>query len=228
MGRRLFRTLPEDVHDRQPLHGGGGRLTLVADVRLDNREELGSDLGITAGAAERLSDAAILLSALERWGGALDRLVGEFAFALWDAGTETLLLARDFASRRPLYFHRGDGFFAFASMPKGLHALPDIPYAPDEEAVAEFVALLPTDGARSFFKDIIPVPAAHVVTVTRAGISKRRYWNPTPPRSAMAAALRISSRGCATISTRPRRRACAAPTAGPSPPISAQVMTAAR
>jgi asparagine synthase (glutamine-hydrolysing) len=150
MGRRLFRTLPEDVHDRQPLHGGGGRLTLVADVRLDNREELGSDLGITAGAAERLSDAAILLSALERWGGALDRLVGEFAFALWDAGTETLLLARDFASRRPLYFHRGDGFFAFASMPKGLHALPDIPYAPDEEAVAEFVALLrPTARAAS-------------------------------------------------------------------------------
>ena len=40
MGRRLFRTLPEDVHDRQPLQSRDGRLKLVADVRLDNRDEL--------------------------------------------------------------------------------------------------------------------------------------------------------------------------------------------
>ena len=40
MGRRLFRTLPEDIHDRQPLHDAAGRFTLVADVRLDNRDEL--------------------------------------------------------------------------------------------------------------------------------------------------------------------------------------------
>ncbi len=38
MGRRLFRTLPEDANDRQPLQGRDGRLVLVADVRLDNRD----------------------------------------------------------------------------------------------------------------------------------------------------------------------------------------------
>ena len=46
MGRRLYRTLPEDVHDRQPLHDAAERFSLVADVRLDNRDELAA-LGFT-------------------------------------------------------------------------------------------------------------------------------------------------------------------------------------
>jgi asparagine synthase (glutamine-hydrolysing) len=129
MGRRLFRTLPEDVHDRQPLQSRDGRLVLVADVRLDNRDELMTLLGLSSAAAQPLCDAAVLLESLGRWGaGALDRLVGDFAFALWDAPAQKLLLARDFLGQRPLHYHRGRGFVAFASMPKGLHALAEIPY----------------------------------------------------------------------------------------------------
>jgi asparagine synthase (glutamine-hydrolysing) len=183
MGRRLFRLLPEDVRDRQPLHSRDGRLTLVADVRLDNRDELIALLGLSPADARQLCDAAILLESLERWEqGALDRLVGEFAFVLWDAKAQTLFLARDFLGQRPLHYHRGRGFFAFASMPKGLHALAEVPYAPDEESVAELVTLMPQWGPRSFFKDISRVEAAHVVTVTRGGLSSRRYWNPQRPK----------------------------------------------
>jgi len=181
MGRRLFRTVPEDRFDRQPLHGAHGRLTLVADVRLDNREELGAALRLAAAEAAGLCDAALLLKALERWEeGALDRLVGDFAFALWNAADRRLMLARDFVGQRPLHYHRAAGFFAFATMPKGLHALPEIPYEADEQAMAEFVALLPEGDGRSFFKDVAVVPPAHLVTVTREGIEARRYWNPDP------------------------------------------------
>lgn len=177
LGRCLHRTLPEDSFDRQPLHGAGGRLTLVADVRLDNRDELADALRIANAA--RASDAAILLASLERWGeGALDRVAGDFAFALWDAERRTLTLARDFLGQRPLHYHRGKAFFAFASMPKGLHALPDIAYAPDEQAVAEFVTLLPAVGSRSFFEGIERVEPGHVATVTASGIATRRYWQP--------------------------------------------------
>lgn len=179
MGRRLFCALPEDIHDRQPLQTRDGRLTLVADVRLDNRDELVTQLGLPAGDAARLCDAAVLLASLERWGEhALDRIVGDFAFALWDAPAQKLLLARDFLGQRPLHYHRGRGFFAFASMPKGLHALPEIPYAADEQAVAELVTLMPQWGPRSFFKSIERVEAGHLVTVTRERLSCRRYWQP--------------------------------------------------
>ena len=188
MGRRLFRTLPEDIHDRQPLQSHDGRLTLVADVRLDNRGELEGALGITHERARQLCDAAVLLECLHHLGEeALDRIVGDFAFALWDASTQKLLLARDMRGTRPLHFHRERGFFAFASMAKGLHALPDVPNAPDEQMVAEFLALMPQHDTRSFFKDISRVQPGHMVTVTRDGLSVRRFWN---PRRGSAARLR--------------------------------------
>jgi asparagine synthase (glutamine-hydrolysing) len=187
MGRRLFRTLPEDAHDCQPLHSRDGRLTLVADVRLDNREELIAALGLAAGDAAQLCDAAVLLASLERWNeAALDRVVGDFAFALWDAGAQKLILARDFLGQRPLHYHHGRDFFAFASMPKGLHALAEVPYGPDEQTMAEFVTLMPQSGTRSFFKDISRVEPAHIVTVTRDGVSFRRYWQPQRPRAGQA------------------------------------------
>jgi asparagine synthase (glutamine-hydrolysing) len=189
MGRRLFRTLPEDAYDRQPLQSRDGRLTLVADVRLDNRDDLIGDVGLSANEAAQECDAAILLASLERWGeGALDRLVGDFAFALWDASAQKLLLARDFLGQRPLHYHRGKGFFAFASMPKGLHALPEIPYGPDEQAMAELVTLMPQAGTRSFFKDIARVEAAHIVTARPDGVSSRRYWQPQRPAAGQTAA----------------------------------------
>lgn len=182
MGRRLYRTLPEDTYDRQPLRSRDGRLVLAADVRLDNRDELTAALGMSAQEARQLCDAAILLACLERWDeAALDRLVGDFAFALWDAQARKLILARDFLGARPLHYHRGRGFFAFASMPKGLHALPEIPREPDDQMVAEFTTLMPRGGSRSFFKGIERVEPATVVTVTRDGVSSRRYWQPRRP-----------------------------------------------
>src|SRR5688572_30665233 len=57
LGRRLFRTLPEDAFDNQPLHSADGRRVLVADVRLDNRAELAAAVGLSAAVAARNCDA---------------------------------------------------------------------------------------------------------------------------------------------------------------------------
>src|SRR3569832_1170524 len=96
LGRRLYRILPEDINDEQPLTGGDGRIVLVADVRLDNREELEGALGIAPAAARGRADSAILLAAWERWGeAALERFVGEYAFVQWDAKEQCLLLVSD-------------------------------------------------------------------------------------------------------------------------------------
>lgn len=182
LGRRLFRTLPEDAHDRQPLQSRDGRLTLVADVRLDNRDELISANGLLAAEARELCDTAILLTSLERWGeGALERLIGDFAFALWDAPAQKLLLARDFQGNRPLHYHCGNGFFAFASMAKGLHALAEVPYGVDEQMMAETIVLMPPSGSRTFFKDIHRIEPAHLLRVTRAGLSSLSFWEPQRP-----------------------------------------------
>lgn len=179
LGRRLFPTLTEDRYDRGPVTGGGGRWTLVADVRLDNRRELCAALGIEPDRAAVLSDAAVVMAAVERWEDeTFDRLYGDFALALWDRDRARLLLARDFLGQKPLHYHRGSHFFAFASMAKGLHALPEIPPAPDSEAIAAFVALMPENGPETFFAGISKVLAGHVVIVTRDGIRSERWWRP--------------------------------------------------
>lgn len=182
LGRCLYRLLPEDDYDRQPIVSGQSRRTLVADVRLDNRDELLRALGGDAPHAATAGEAEVLAACLERWGEeGLDRIVGDFAFALWDPSSERLLLARDVLGQRPLHFHRGDGFFAFASMPAGLHALESVPLAPNERRAAEFLALLPEAPPSTFFAGIEIVAPGEIVTVTRVGMSKRRYWQPQRP-----------------------------------------------
>ena len=177
LGRRLFRLTPEDTFDRGP-EVRGGRI-LVADARLDNRGELADALGISLADLARLSDAALLMRALDRWDEeAVARLTGYFAFALWDSESERLLLARDFLGHRPLHYHRGDGFFAFASMPKGLHALDTVPVAPNKAMAADFLALMPESGSETFFEGIEKLVPGHIAIVTRGGVETRRYWRP--------------------------------------------------
>ena len=179
LGRRLFHLLPEDDFDRGPSISADGRYVIAADVRLDNRADLIAALALHRSEARQLCDAAIALAAWRKWQAeALDRLVGDFAFALWDDAERRLWLARDFLGQRPLHYHAADRFVAFASMPKGLHALAEIPYAPDEERIAEFLVLLPDHGARTFFQGIERVEPGHFVSITAAGVTCRRYWNP--------------------------------------------------
>jgi asparagine synthase (glutamine-hydrolysing) len=178
LGRHLFRILPEDALDRGPVIGADGQSALVADIRLDNREELGAALGMEG--LNSSSDAALLMAALERWGeDALDRLIGDFAFAHWDGRARKLLLARDFIDARPLHYHRSDRFIAFATMPKGLHALPDVPYDVNLERMRDGLALMPESGPETHFKDIMRVRPGHIVTIRRDGVSSRKYWHPS-------------------------------------------------
>jgi asparagine synthase (glutamine-hydrolysing) len=179
MGRALFRSLPEDRYDRQPLAGAGGRLRLVADVRLDNRDELADAVGLAHSAMATMADAQVLLAAWERWGEeTFARLVGDYAFALWDGEARRLVLARDPLGMRPLHYHLAGRFVAFASMPKGLHALPEIPYAPHEATVTDLLALLPESGRASFFAGIDRVEPGHFVTIDAAGARSHRHWQP--------------------------------------------------
>ena len=182
LGRNLFRVLPEDRFDRQPLIGGGGRFVLVADVRIDNREELGRALGLGGERLAGMADSDLVMSAWEQWReGCFEHLLGDYALAVWDRVDRKLTLARDPLGTRPLYYHRGDGFLAFASMAKGLHALPAIPRAPDEGRVANELALLPESGSQSFFAGIDRVEPGHFVIAKAGGVTSYRHWDPHPP-----------------------------------------------
>ncbi len=179
-GRCLYRLLPEDAFDRQPVTSDDGRFLLVADLRIDNRDELFSDLSLGTPAGSRLSDSGLLLHAWLAWGRDLPaRMIGDFAFALWDRQERSLWLVRDTGGERPLHYRQGDGFFAFASMPLPLARLPGTAFDVDEERIAGFVADLPSGGRRSFFAGVSLLEPGHCALVTQAGIAVERYWEPS-------------------------------------------------
>jgi asparagine synthetase B (glutamine-hydrolysing) len=179
LGRALSLDLPEDIFDRGPSQSPEGNLVLTADARIDNRYELCADIHLSGPDSAVLGDAAVVLCAWRRWGErAIERLASDFAIAVWNRRECTLTLARDFAGARPLHYHRSAGFFAFASMPKGLHALPEIPRDFDKERALDYIRMLPDNGPRSYFAGIERVEPGQIVTVTPTGVATRRYWSP--------------------------------------------------
>ena len=177
LGGGMLHLLPEDAFDQQPLWSRDGSACLVADVRLDNRDDLVRELGLTA--PEGLADSAILMAAWVRWGEAcLDHILGGFAFAVWTPATQELFAARDHAGERPLFFHRGKDFFALASMPKGLLALPGVYQGVDEQRLVQALVLSQPDWRRSYFAGVERVPLGHFVRFRPDSLECKPYWHP--------------------------------------------------
>lgn len=168
----------EDRADRQPLTGGGGRFKLVFDGRIDNRDELARVLALSPERARDWPDSAYVLSAFERWGeDCVPRLLGDFAFAVWDNQNHELFLARDYFGTRPLVYYTGSNFFAFATSPDALFTNADIPRQVDEASVIRQVVLERQRPERTFFENIRRVPSGNWIKVTHSGVQPpQRYW----------------------------------------------------
>ena len=158
--RALLRTLPEDVHDRQPLWHAPSGTALVFDGRIDNREEMARALDVPAGGLASMADSDVAMRAVLAWDtAAAERLRGAFAFACWQPARRRLWLARDAMGHRPLFWHRSGGLLAFASMPAGLLALPGMSHELDELQVARMLMLVMHSGSQSIYCEIQRVEA---------------------------------------------------------------------
>jgi asparagine synthase (glutamine-hydrolysing) len=158
---------------------GDGPALFAALARLDNREEVGASLGLGCAELARRSDAHLLLSMHERWGDdGVARCVGAFAFALWEAEARRLTLGRDCLGNRPLFYHRGPHFVAFATSLRSLLALPGVPRALDELALAQFIAVNHREQQRTLYRGIDRVPSRTIVSIDRNGVRSRKYWTP--------------------------------------------------
>ena len=179
----LMRMTPEDRFDRQPWRGASGAI-ITADLRLDNRDEVLARLGVAPQDAMAWPDSRVLLAAWEKFGDNLwTTLRGPFAAAIWDARKRTLTLARDHLGLNVLMYHKTDRFFAFATMPNGLFALPEVPRELSEEKMADFIVLNHADHKTTFYRDIFRVLPSHLMTITADGaMAERRYWSPADIR----------------------------------------------
>jgi len=181
LGQLMLHTTPESLNEHLPLLSRDGRLALTADARLDNRDELIAALDLRDRPAARLADSELILAAYERWGErCVERLLGDFAFAVWDRREQQLFCARDHMGVKPFYYYYSDRLVAFASEIKGLLALPQVPRRLNEVCVADHLALLFEDPCITFYQDIVRLPAATTLLVTAAQQRTQRYWTLDP------------------------------------------------
>jgi asparagine synthase (glutamine-hydrolysing) len=179
LGHCLMRVNQEDAFEAQPLIDREAELTLVADCRIDNREELAAAFCLSAAGIRDRPDSDFILRAYKKWGeDAAEHLIGDFAFAIWDGRAKKLVLARDHMGQRYVHYHQSKDFFAFATEIKALWALPDVPRALDDMRVGRFILfdLSPLEGA-TVFSQIQGLVGGSTMSVGGDGTYRaRRYW----------------------------------------------------
>jgi len=173
---------------RQPWMRDG--LTLVGDIDLYNADQLRSELAKEGGPADVEQPEEVLLAAWRVWGIAtLQRLNGDFAFALHDCRDDSVILTRDLAGARPLYYARWGGGVAFASEYKALLSLPELPRRVDRDAVQLLQSRKQLSLTGSLLEGVHQFPAGHWAYIgDDAKVEPVRYWK---------VALDISSRSFA-------------------------------
>jgi asparagine synthase (glutamine-hydrolysing) len=185
----MLRTTPEAELEHLPLTSEDGRFCLVWDGRLDNREELRRML-LSQGARLRAdTDSELVLQSYLMWGAACaDRLLGDFAFAVWDSPRQSLFCIRDPVGARSLYWARTDQFFAFASHEEALLALPGVTAKVYEAGIARYFLYgicLPEDAeanfSRTWYENVRFMLAGQFAQVGAQGdVQLRNYWKPEP------------------------------------------------
>jgi asparagine synthase (glutamine-hydrolysing) len=165
----------QDLTDagRQPMVFGSQVLTYNGE--LYNHERLRANL---AGPWQSTGDTEVVLRLLATEGSScLNRLVGMFAFASWDASRKTLLLARDRLGIKPLYYRLLPDGIAFASELKALMLLGTPPI--DESAVRDFLFHGYIPAPKTIYRGIHKLPAAHTLKWQSGKVQIERYWNPS-------------------------------------------------
>lgn len=170
---------------RRNRHGGeqaSEPVPVASDSRLDNRSELANALGYERQEAE-ISDAQLIWAAYRRWGErCVERLLGDFAFVIWDEPRRRIFAARDPMGVRPFYYHQREKTFVAASAIAALKADPELPRRLDEGKIANYLASITTDHISTSYRDIARLPPAHCLSFDEAGLKTWRYWALDPGR----------------------------------------------
>lgn len=163
----------------QPMHSADGRYTVTFNGEIYNYPQLRAELEKTGVMFRSHSDTEVLLHLYHRDGAAMvEQLQGMFAFALWDAQTRSLFLARDPHGIKPLYYADNGKTFRFASQVSALKAGGQINLEPDPGGVVGFLLWGSVPEPFTLHQGIRLLPAGTTLQVTEAGLTRPHcYWN---------------------------------------------------
>ncbi len=155
-----------------------GAVQVVFNGEIYNFRELRVELERGGHRFRTRSDTEVLAHGYEAWGDALpERIDGMFAFAVWDEARGRLLLARDRAGKKPLFWTRTATHLAFASEIKALLALPWVSGEMDPSALPAYLAYGYVPAPGTFYRDVASLPPATLLRVDGGVVASARYWS---------------------------------------------------
>ncbi len=188
LGHRRLSIIDLSAQGHQPMESAGGRFVITFNGEIYNFQAIRRQLDEAAAGALRWrghSDTEVMLAAFEAWGveGALQRLNGMFAFALWDRKERRLHLARDRMGEKPVYYGWSKGTFLFGSELKALRAHPAFDARIDRGAITLLLRYGCIPAPYSIYQGVKKLTPGTLATLTlpqiRAGEepSLSRYWS---------------------------------------------------
>lgn len=161
----------------QPLLDPRHQVCIVMDGRLDNRSELIDRLDPAGGRST--SDAGLLLVAYLEWGvGCTEHLLGDFAFAVWDAPRRRLFCAVDALGIKPLHYAKVGSLICFASDAVQVLFHPAVPDGYNELEIAAYLECQWEHPKRSFFEAIEKLAPGHRLIAESGVLRVECYWIP--------------------------------------------------
>ena len=181
-GFRRLSIIDLSAAGHQPMHGCTDRVWLVFNGEIYNHAKLREELEQRGHVYASRTDSETILHLYEERGlDFVNDLEGDYAIAIWDADREQLVLVRDRAGVKPLYFYHQNGRFAFASEIKAILEHPEVTPELNEEALYHYLTFVTTPAPQTLFKDIKKLPAGHMLTIDRRGeVNIKQYWDALP------------------------------------------------
>ncbi len=184
LGQALFRTNTpgEQRHaeiETSASHGSLSGLRIVADARIDQREELVEELRPSHPGLTALSPVhELLAAAYERWGEACaEHLLGDYAFIVWDTKRKTLFAARDPFGVKPLYVAESAGAWIVGNTIPTLLQHPDVSLELDERAIGDYLLFgYIYDETATYFAEVRALARGTSVTLTPERRRDRPFW----------------------------------------------------
>eukprot|EP00913_Durusdinium_trenchii_P010552 g9896.t1 len=161
----------------QPMTSGNGRYTIAFNGEIFNYVELRNELAERGTTFRTGSDTEVLLELYATYGQAcLERLNGDFAFAIWDKLERRLLLARDRMGVRPLFYAERGGMLYFGSEVKALLRVPGLTPALDVFALDQIFTLWAPIAPRTAFQDIFELEPGQALVWHGGSTALKTYW----------------------------------------------------
>lgn len=178
MGHLMLYTTPESLIEELPYCDRLTDTTITADARIDNRDELIDLLGLKGDYADEITDSSLILKAYHKWGtNCVTKLVGDFAFVIWDCSKQRLFCARDHFGIKPLYYYAKDSVFIFASEIKAILTCSEVPRKLNKVKIADYVIGDFDNTTHTFYQHISRLASGHCLTVTANSFDLNCYWS---------------------------------------------------